>query len=65
MSPGKGSLNLFAVKIARRKIEYLHVDADLLAISHLLLSFVFISSANLVLIIEFNTVPGLLFPTSS
>ena len=34
VSPGKGSLNLFAVKIAEEEIVYLHVDADLLAIFH-------------------------------
>ena len=65
MSPGKGSLNLFAVKIGRRRNSvYLHVDANLLAISRLISSFEFISSANLVLKIDFNTVAGLLFPTS-
>ena len=46
-------------KIARRKNSVLHVDADLLSPIDLISSFVFISSANLVLIIDFklNTVP--------
>ena len=58
VSPGKGSLNLLLSGLQEEEIVYLHVDADYLS-SHL------ISSTNLVLIIDFNTVACLLFPTSS
>ena len=63
---GKISLDLFAVKIARRRNSAPACGCQSTSyLSSHLISFVFISSANLILIIDFNTVPGLLFPTSS
>ena len=65
VSPGKESLNLFAVKIARRKnsVPACGCRSTSYLSSHLIFRLYLICWS--CLLIDFNTVPGLLFPTSS